>query len=174
MNLRIIIPEINFIKLVLATVLVLSTFSAHAGWNIDLSRRQKDIRKQELKGVIPREAPKSFFQKLFAAETPANDVVILNTESGFLPRTVRLRKDVKYKIHIVNVNGTEKNVSFILDAFSEHHSTFYGKITSFEVHPKKEGVFAFQCPETALEGRVVVFQPANQPARKPMRFPAGG
>ena len=47
--------------------------AAHAGWKIDLSRRQGDIRQQELKRPLPEDAPKSFFEKLFAAETPAND-----------------------------------------------------------------------------------------------------
>ena len=138
-----------------------------------MSRRQKDIRQQELKAELPQEAPKSFFDKLFAAETPANDVVILNTENGFLPKTVRLRQDMKYKVHVVNVNPGEKNVSFILDAFSEHHSTFYGNVKTFEVHPRKEGVYSFSCPETALEWRVVVFKPDNQMAgQAALRAPA--
>ena len=173
MSLQTITLEKRFTKFVLVAVALLATVAAEAGWKIDLSRRQGDIRKQELKAPMPENTQKSFFGKLFSAETPANDVVILNTEKGFLPTTVRLRKDVKYKIHIVNVNGSEKNVSFILDAFSEHHSTYYGNIKSFEVMPRKEGVFSFSCPETALEGRMVVYQPEDEPMRKPMRFPAG-
>jgi hypothetical protein len=59
----------------------------------------------------------------------------------------------------VNVNEKEKNVSFILDGFSEHHATYYGKIKSFRLEPKKEGVYSFQSPETSAEGKLVVFSP---------------
>ena len=77
-----------------------------------------------------------------------------------------MRKDAAYTLYVVNVNSKEKNVSFMLDAFSEHHAIFYGHIKSFQITPKKDGVFSFQSPETGAEGRMVVFAPAEvrQPA----------
>ena len=174
MNLLIFTRVINFTNtLKILSILALSS-TALADWKIDFSRRQKALPAKEF--MQPMKAPekKGFLGKLFSAETPASDVVILNTEKGFVPKTLRLRKGVKYRVHLVNVNKSEKNISFILDAFSQHHSTFYGVTRSFEIHPQKEGVFSFQCPETAGEGKLVVFQPPkmNMQPQSAMRFPA--
>jgi hypothetical protein len=95
------------------------------------------------------------------AISPANgdrqEFVILNTSKGFIPSNVRLRKGLHYTVHIVNVNEDKKNISFMLDAFQQHHATYFGKIKSFDLDPNKEGIFEFQCPETATQGRIVVF-----------------
>lgn len=159
---------------------------AQADWNVDFSRRAKSVREGDLHaaGADTRapasvraasdgggaqmsaetahvgEAPKKgVFDQLFDAGEPVQEIVIMNTDRGFVPSTVRVRKNGRYKIHIVNVNEKEKNVSFILDGFSEHHATFYGKVKSFFLEPRKDGVFSFQSPETAAEGKLVVFNP---------------
>lgn len=101
--------------------------------------------------------------------SPVNDrqaVVILNTSKGFIPNNVRLHKDVHYTIHVVNVNEDQKNVSFMLDAFKEHHATYFGQIKSFEFDPDKEGVFEFQCPETSAEGKLVILSPKMAPVNR--------
>lgn len=105
----------------------------------------------------------------FDASEPVTELVIMNTQNGFVPNTVRLRKDVKYKLHVVNVNEKEKNISFVLDGFSEHQSTYYGKVKSFYLQPTREGVYSFNCPETSIEGRLVVFAP---PGAANIRTPA--
>lgn len=166
----------SYIKSITLSIIGLSLVSqsALADWKLDFSRRQKDIRRHEKYAPVIKNKD-NFFGKLFSAEAPANDVVILNTEKGFVPKTVRLRKDTNYRVHIVNVNKSDRNTSFIMDAFSQHHSTFYGDIKSFDVKPQKEGVFSFQCPETSLEGKVVVFQPEIPMMRRgkqAMRLPA--
>jgi Cupredoxin-like domain len=102
---------------------------------------------------------KGVFDTLFDAGEPVQDIVIMQTEKGFVPSSVRVRKNGRYKIHVVNVNEKEKNVSFILDGFSEHHATYYGKIKTFTLEPKKEGAYSFQSPETSAEGRLIVFNP---------------
>lgn len=81
----------------------------------------------------------------------------MNTDKGFVPETLHLKKGQRYRIHVVNVNASSKNVSFIMDAFSEHHATFFGQQTSFEVSPQVEGIFSYQCPETAMQGKLVVY-----------------
>lgn len=127
-------------------------------WEVDLSRRKTDLQTKS-NGPRPLNGKKqssgimgNFFQTL----EPTQEYVILNTEKGFVPETLRLKRGQNYKIHVVNVNEKEKNTSFILDAFSEHHGTFFGQPKSFELSPKVEGVFSFQCPETAKQGRIVV------------------
>lgn len=139
-------------------------------WEVDMSRRQTDLNKLDKQGPTPldfsnKPDSKSILGGVFQSLEPTQEVVILNTEKGFVPDTVRLRKDRNYKVHIVNVNEKEKNTSFILDAFSEHHGTFFGQPKSFDVSPKVEGIFSFQCPETAKQGRIVVTPDAE--VRKP-------
>jgi hypothetical protein len=118
-------------------------------------------------GGILDSARKLVNSLLDAGGEPVQDIVIMNTDHGFVPSTVRVRRDNRYKIHIVNVNEKEKNVSFILDAFSEHHATYYGKIQSFFLEPKKDGVFSFQSPETSAEGKLVVLSTGAANARGP-------
>lgn len=155
--------------------------TAHAEWTVDFSRRSQQTRSQDLRApasydtpvavddigmpvtdaVMPAaSAPKStggFFAELFDSTPVTQEIVVLQTDKGFVPSTVRVKRGLSYQIHIVNVNEKEKNVSFVLDSFSEHHATFYGKIKTFVIKPQKEGVFKFVSPETSAQGKLVVF-----------------
>lgn len=139
-------------------------------WEVDLSRRQVDFDRVTDQSRLPASAKSAesvdLLEKVFDSVEPAQDVVIMNTEKGFVPEAVHLRQGGTYRIHVVNVNSKEKNVSFVMDAFSEHHNTVYGQAKSFTVTPKADGVFAFQCPETSLQGRVVVVPGERKPASK--------
>lgn len=175
------------------SVMAIASSVADAQWSVDLSRRTNQMRKQELNrapaalrkaaesdGVqvvdpasIPtetKEPERSFVDKIFDPGEPTQDIVILNTERGFVPNTIRVRKDGRYLIHVVNVNEREKNVSFILDGFSEHHATFFGKVKTFRLEPRREGVFSFMSPETAVEGKFIVF--SSGPQAPTVRMPA--
>jgi hypothetical protein len=142
--------------------------TAHADdWKVDFSRRQQSTRSQDLRepastefpvdAAPSQQKPPGFFESLFVPSDIAQEIVVLNTEKGFVPSTIRVKKGLNYQIHIVNVNEKEKNVSFVLDSFSEHHATFFGKIKSFVIRPQKEGVFRFNSPETSAQGKLVVF-----------------
>lgn len=150
----------TYIKLALALSLLTIALPANAGWQIDLSRRQKPATAAEVmddeKEKKKPEDDVSFFDYI-VGEGAAQEIVILNTEKGFIPSTIRLKSGSRYQLHVVNINEKEKNVSFIMDAFSEHHGTYYGKVKSIIVEPKKEGIFTYQCPETSVEGKIVVF-----------------
>jgi plastocyanin len=136
-------------------------------WDVDMSRRQKDLKSLRMPASITDQAqkPNSTLTNFFEAVEPTQEIVIMNTEKGFVPETLRLKKGGNYKIFVVNVNDKEKNVSFIMDAFSEHHATYFGEQKSFTVTPKADGIFSFQCPETASQGRVIVFDDKDN--RKP-------
>ncbi len=131
-------------------------------WDIDFSRRTKYLQKQTELQPLPQKPVTQSAPDLLSttdvvsSKEPAQDIVILNTEKGFIPQNVALRKGVKYRINVVNINEKEKNVSFILNTFNQHHGTYYGAVKAFELAPSLEGVFTFQCPETSLEGRIVV------------------
>jgi hypothetical protein len=156
-------------KLCTSLFLTLAVSSAFAdGWKVDLSRRTQSTRTEDLRDTasvseMPIDAatagqkPPGFFESLFIPTDIAQEIVVLNTDKGFVPSTIRVKKGMNYQIHIVNVNEKEKNVSFVLDSFSEHHATFFGKIKTFVIRPQKEGVFRFNSPETSAQGKLVVF-----------------
>jgi hypothetical protein len=133
--------------------------TAVAQWSVDLSRRMPaSAPGGSDAGPKERSAGAGLLQRVVGVEPieQGQEIVILNTERGFVPSSVRVRKDLKYIIYVVNVNEKERNVSFILDGFSETHATFFGQVRRFEIEPKQEGLFTFTSPETGLEGRLVV------------------
>lgn len=146
------------IAAVCTSILLASTFAQ--AWEVDLSRRQLDFNRVTDQNRLPASTTvddtQSLFGQVFDSVEPTQDIVILNTEKGFVPDTIRVKKGNSYRIHVVNVNKKEKNVSFVLDAFSEHHNTVYGQERTFNLNPKTDGVFSYQCPETAVQGRVIV------------------
>ena len=117
------------------------------------------------KTVFDSVVPDSIKTGVSTVFTSARDVVLLLTDKGFVPESVTLKQGEKYRIHIVNVNEKDKNVSFILDAFGEHHSIYFGKHKIFEVYPKTTGIFSFVSPESETHGKFVVLN--EQDNRKP-------
>lgn len=150
-----------------------------ADWKLDLSRRQDFMSKPAQVGTVsnlpdytpiePSNVPdsKNLIDRVFEASLPTQDIVIINTEQGFIPSTIRVKEGAQYRLIIVNVNEKARNVSFILDSFSEHHATFYGKMKTFYIKPKKEGVYSFLSPETSAQGRLVVYPAQTTEMRAP-------
>lgn len=158
----------------LSLLVILTSFLASEllfAWSIDLSRRRKELRRKEASVSAPSmtSKPIQMIGKVFPIE-PKQDIVILNTSKGFVPNTLRVRKGERYTVHVVNVNKENKNISFVMDYFGEHHGTFYGDVRSFTLKTDQEGVYSFQCPETSFEGQMVVYKdggsrPMNQGPR---------
>lgn len=177
-----------------ATGIILLPITAQAGWSVDFSRRQDQMGSQQgarvteaastIGGMTPMQdrgpasvqsQDKNIFERVFDAAAPTQDIVIINTEQGFMPNTVRVKEGAQYRLVVVNVNEKARNVSFVLDAFSEHHATFYGQVKTFYINPKKEGVYTFLSPETSAQGRLVVHPSTggmSSPATAEMRSPA--
>lgn len=137
-------------------------------WQVDLSRRQTDFTRVSNESRLPasltESRPLGLVEKVVEPARPSQDIVIMNTEKGFVPDAIHLRKGVSYRIHVVNVNENQRNVSFVLDAFSEHHNTLFGRTKTFTLTPQTDGVFSYQCPETAMQGRLVVLPDERRPA----------
>jgi hypothetical protein len=139
----------------------------HAEWTIDLTRRQTDFTRIENQRMPTATNMPDFqtkndadileaLKKVVNPVEPSQEIVILQTEKGFIPEMVHLKKDDVYKVHVVNLNQKEKNVSFVMDAFSQTHNTVFGVIKTFTIQPKVEGVYSFQSPETGFIGKAVI------------------
>lgn len=140
---------------------------AHADWMIDFSRRQQDMVELEKQQKVYVEEKKSVLDMVTDRQAAMQDVVIIHTEKGFQPKNIQVKRNQRYRIHVVNVNKKNKNVSFMMDAFSQHHGTYFGEEVVFEVEPRKEGLFDFQCPETLAKGQFVVFA-SDTPIESPL------
>lgn len=138
-------------------------------WEVDMSRRKKELNSLRLPAsIVDQSNPEeNVVTSFFEATGPTQDIVILNTEKGFIPETLHLKKGQSYRVHVVNVNGKEKNTSFVLDSFSEHHATFFGEEKNFQLSPKVDGTFSFQCPETSQQGKIIVYSESVPSGRKP-------
>ena len=164
--------NLNYSKVILFALFYLIQVKVHA-WEVDLTRRQLDFQRIQnvrmpasLVSIDPNINGSSddktslevveAIKRAVAPIEPAKDIVIVQTETGFIPDSVNLQKGQVYQIHIVNLNHKEKNVSFLLDSFSQSHNTVYGHIKSFKINPNIEGVFSYQSPETGATGTIVV------------------
>jgi len=161
-----------FMRTFLFTFSFFAQVKVHAGdWTIDLSRRQTDFNRIQNTRMpasnIPLKSAEAAADKndseLVSALknavnpiVPSKDIVIIQNETGFVPSHLSLKKGEVYQIHIVNLNSKEKNVSFLMDSFSQSHNTVYGVTKSFTIQPKVEGIFSYQSPETGFSGQVVV------------------
>lgn len=125
-------------------------------WKVDFSRRQQDIRQKEVQEPVYQAKEKTLFDMVTQRQAPIEDLVIVNTEKGFLPSRVSLKKNQRYRVHVININREQKNLSFMMDAFSQHHGTYFGDKVVFEIEPRKQGLFDFHCPETAARGQIVI------------------
>lgn len=152
--------NIKIVKNCIKIALVLFGASTALAWEVDFSRRQVDFSRVQnedrLPASIQEDQAVSPLAKVFDSVEPSQDIVIMNTDKGFVPATIHLKKGNSYRIHVVNVNNKEKNISFVLDAFSEHHNTVFGEQKTFSVTPKMDGIFSYQCPETAVQGKFIV------------------
>ncbi len=153
--------------LILVIFSTMLTTAAYGDWMIDFSRRQKDMIELEKQKQIYKEEKKSVLDMVTDRQEPMQDIVIINTRDGYHPKRIQVKRGQRYRVHVVNVNKAHKNVSFMLDAFSQHHGTYFGDEIVFEIEPRKEGLFDFQCPETKAKGQFVVYA-SDAPIESPL------
>jgi hypothetical protein len=159
-------------KLIILLINLVVASKTYGDWAVDLSRRTKEVGKRDVVEKETSTESKGFFDFILNSGDPIQEVVVLNTERGFVPATINTKEGMQYRIHVVNVNEKDKNVSFVLDAFSEHHATYFGKIKTFIITPQKEGIYTFQSPETSSQGRLVVYPAKKSNADLGLRSPA--
>ncbi len=169
----------SYLKYFLFSFFYFIQVTVHAQWSIDLSRRQTDFTRIENQrmpaatnmnvSVDDAKNDSEIFnalKKIVNPIEPSVEIVIMQTETGFVPAMIHLKKDEVYRIHIVNLNQKEKNVSFMMDAFSQTHNTLYGVVKTFTIQPKIEGVYSYQSPETGALGKVVIVPTGTNATRQ--------
>ncbi len=153
------------LSLLFFVCLLSSTLQAE--WMVDFSRRQKDLVDLEKQRQVYQEEKKTLLDMVTDREAPSQDLVIINTPEGFRPEVIQVKRNQRYRVHVVNINKDQKNLSFMMDAFSQHHGTYFGDQVVFEIEPRREGLFDFQCPETSAKGQMVVYA-TDTPVESPL------
>ena len=133
--------------------IILCSSLAYA-WEIDLSRRQKGTPRSPQSSTSLTQVLDTVLDK----QGPAQDLVILHTDTGFIPKSIKAPLNSVLRVYIVNVSQKNKNVSFMLDAFGESHGIYFGQVKDFSLTPKVEGQFSFICPETGALGTITIFK----------------
>lgn len=161
----------------LSVIVIFFGCISHA-WEIDFSRRQVEFKKMtdQVRGPASESdtsTPSTGEVSLtsFLGAEPryieaSPDVVILNTENGFVPSQLHLQKGKSYQIHVVNTHPKEKNLSIVMDDFTVKEATLFGVNKSFTLSPRVDGVFVYQCPETGKEGKIYIYS-SNSSQRSP-------
>ncbi len=115
-------------------------------------------------GLSPQLSSQSLLERVFTPPSEVREIAVLLTEAGFVPQTVYLRKGTTCVLHIVNLHPREKNISVVIDAFTENHFLPFGVPKRIELQVKADGVFSFQTPELGSVGRLVVVDGGRKPA----------
>ena len=148
--------------------LILFSWTSVAGWDFDFSRRQKDMVDMEQQREVYKQESKSLLEIVTDRQAPMQDLVLMITKDGFVPEKIQVRSNQRYQVHVINANKQQKNLSFMLDAFSQHHGAYFGMPKTFIIEPRREGLFDFQCPETGAKGHFVV-NASDIPIESPLK-----
>lgn len=164
-----ILAKLQFTKRIVVLVLItMSNLTVYGDWKINVSHESTNMRGEQLK-VVPQETesptfspipytPFSVYRHQSPLQKETQEIVLLLTEQGFVPKEIYLKINQRYKITVVNVNESQKHSSFVLEKFSQFHGTYFGKVVSFDFEPTQEGAFSFLCPENNQHGKLVIFR----------------
>lgn len=96
----------------------------------------------------------------FAAEvekiSPTREVAIIVTKEGYYPKSISVFEGEKIKFYVTST--VEEPNCMIVEAHKVFLAASKGKITEGEAVFNKAGEFAFYCPSSKNDGKVVVLK----------------
>ena len=100
----------------------------------------------------------------FAAEvekiSPTREVAIIVTKEGYYPKSISVFEGEKIKFYVTST--VEEPNCMIVEAHKVFLAASKGKITEGEATFNKAGEFAFYCPSSKNDGKVVVLKKQTQ------------
>lgn len=104
----------------------------------------------------------SFFigLQVFAAEKalPTREISIIVTKEGYYPKSISVFEGEKVKFYVTST--TEEPHCMIVESHKVFVAANKGKVTEAEATFDKPGEFAFYCPSSKNDGKVVVMKKA--------------
>ena len=95
----------------------------------------------------------------FAAETkniPTREVAVIVTKEGYYPKSLSVFEGEKVKFYLTST--VEEPHCMIVESHKVFLAANKGKVTETEVVFDRAGVFAFYCPSSKNDGKVVVLK----------------
>lgn len=105
----------------------------------------------------------SFFimSQIFAAETkvhPVREMAVIVTKEGYYPKSLSVFEGEKIKFYVTST--VEEPHCMIVESHKVFLAANKGKVTEAEVVFDKAGEFAFYCPSSKNDGKIVVLKRA--------------
>ncbi len=105
----------------------------------------------------------SFFimSQIFAAETkvhPVREMAVIVTKEGYYPKSLSVFEGEKIKFYVTST--VEEPHCMIVESHKVFLAANKGKVTEAEVVFDKAGEFAFYCPSSKNDGKIVVLKKA--------------
>ncbi len=105
----------------------------------------------------------SFFimSEIFAAETkvePIREMAVIVTKEGYYPKSLSVFEGEKIKFYVTST--IEEPHCMIVESHKVFLAANKGKVTEAEVVFDKAGEFAFYCPSSKNDGKIVVLKKA--------------
>lgn len=103
----------------------------------------------------------SFFimSQIFAAETkvhPVREMAVIVTKEGYYPKSLSVFEGEKIKFYVTST--VEEPHCMIVESHKVFLAANKGKVTEAEVVFDKAGEFAFYCPSSKNDGKIVVLK----------------
>jgi plastocyanin len=95
----------------------------------------------------------------FAADSkvqPVREVAVIVTKEGYYPKSLSVFEGEKLKIYVTST--VEEPNCLIVEAHKVFLAANKGKVTEAEVVFDKAGEFAFYCPSSKNDGKIVVLK----------------
>jgi plastocyanin len=88
--------------------------------------------------------------------TPTLEISVIVTKEGYYPKSISVFEGEKIKFYVTST--TEEPHCLIVESHKVFLAANKGKITEAEVSFDKSGEFAFYCPSSKNDGRIVVLK----------------
>lgn len=99
---------------------------------------------------------------LFSAETkihPTREVAVIVTKEGYYPKSLSVFEGEKIKFYLTST--VEEPSCLIVESHKVFLAANKGKVTEGEATFEKAGEFAFYCPSSKNDGKIVVIPKAT-------------
>jgi heme/copper-type cytochrome/quinol oxidase subunit 2 len=93
---------------------------------------------------------------LFQSPRLSKEVVLLHTDTGFVPKSLVLDTAHVFELTVVNVNSRTKAASFFIDEFGVQQAMPYAETKKVHLIPKQSGKYFVVSPESGFEAHVIV------------------
>jgi plastocyanin len=96
---------------------------------------------------------------LFAAESktpPTREMAVIVTKEGYYPKSLSVFEGEKIKFYVTST--VEEPHCMIVESHKVFLAANKGKVTEAEVVFEKAGEFAFYCPSSKNDGKIVVLK----------------